>query len=142
MCGILGVVSLNKKLKVDKNLFSSCLNLMDHRGPDDTGIFINNKTILGHKRLSIIDLSNKGSQPMFSSDNSATIIYNGEIYNFKELKKFLILKGFKFNSKTDTEVLLNGLIYEGIDFLKKCNGMFAFAFYNKKKMSFYLLETD
>ena len=136
MCGILGVVSLNKKLKVDKNLFSICLNLMDHRGPDDSGIFINNKTILGHKRLSIIDLSNKGSQPMFSYDNSATIIYNGEIYNFKELKKFLILKGFKFNSKTDTEVLLNGLIYEGIDFLKKCNGMFAFAFYNKKKNEF------
>ena len=138
MCGILGIVSLNNKLKVDKNQFSNCLELMNHRGPDHSEIFENSKTILGHKRLSIIDLSKKGSQPMFSSDKSSVIIYNGEIYNFKELKKFLIAKGFKFNSKTDTEVLLNGLIYEGIDFLKKCNGMFAFAFYNKKKNEFLL----
>jgi asparagine synthase (glutamine-hydrolysing) len=136
MCGILGIVSLKKQLEVNKNLFSNCLELMNHRGPDHSGIFINNKTILGHKRLSIIDLSKKGSQPMFSSDKSAILIYNGEIYNFKELRKFLTIKGFKFKSKTDTEVLLNGLIYEGIEFLKKCNGMFAFAFYNKKKNEF------
>jgi asparagine synthase (glutamine-hydrolysing) len=136
MCGILGIVSLNKQLEVNKNLFSNCLELMNHRGPDHSGIFFNNKTILGHKRLSIIDLSKKGSQPMYSSDKNSILIYNGEIYNFKELRKFLIIKGFKFISKTDSEVLLNGLIYEGIEFLKRCNGMFAFAFYNKKKNEF------
>ena len=138
MCGILGIVSLNNQLEINRNLFSDCLELMNHRGPDHSGIFANNKTILGHKRLSIIDLTKKGVQPMISSDKSAVLIYNGEIYNFKELKKFLINKGFKFNNKTDSEVLLNGLIYEGINFLKRCNGMFAFAFYNKKKNEFLL----
>ena len=70
---------------------------------------------------------------MFSQEKSSVITYNGEIYNYKELKSDLIKKGFKFKNKTDTEVLLNGLIDQGPSFINKCNGMFAFAYYNKKK---------
>lgn len=140
MCGIFGEISFNKNLKVNKNHFINCLNLMNHRGPDDSDIFIDNKFAFGHKRLSIIDLSKKGRQPMMSCDKSSLITFNGEIYNYKELKKLLLLKGFKFNSNTDTEVLLNGLIYEGSSFIKRCNGMFAFAYYNKNNNEFLLFR--
>ena len=80
----------NKNLKVNKNHFINCLNLMDHRGPDDSDIFIGNKFAFGHKRLSIIDLSKKGRQPMISYDKSSLITFNGEIYNYKNLKIFII----------------------------------------------------
>ena len=79
MCGIFGLIALDEKLKIDKNHFKNCLNLMEHRGPDDSDILINNKIAFGHKRLSIIDLSSKGRQPMLSYDKSSVITYNGEI---------------------------------------------------------------
>tara|TARA_B100000963_G_scaffold186448_1_gene162080 strand:+ start:5060 stop:6994 length:1935 start_codon:yes stop_codon:yes gene_type:complete len=140
MCGIFGIISLSKKINIDKNNFQLSLNHMVHRGPDDSGSFMNEKFAFGHRRLSIIDLSKKGKQPMFSYDKSSIITYNGEIYNYQELKKFLIIKGFKFQNNTDTEVLLNGLIFEGPKFIDRCNGMFSFAYYNKKKNEFFLFR--
>ena len=140
MCGILGKISLNENLKINKSYFLKSLSLLNHRGPDDEGYFINNNIAFGHKRLSIIDLSKGGVQPMFSADKSSVICYNGEIYNYKELKNSLKEKGYKFNNKTDTEVLLNGLIHEGPKFIEKCNGMFAFAFHNKRKKISYIFR--
>ena len=140
MCGIFGIISLSKKINIDKNNFQLSLNHMVHRGPDDSGSFMNEKFAFGHRRLSIIDLSKKGKQPMFSYDKSSIITYNGEIYNYQELKKFLIIKGFKFQNNTDTEVLLNGLIFEGPKFIDRCNGMFSFAYHNKKKNEFLLFR--
>ena len=132
MCGIFGEISIKGKLKTDKRKFLESLKLLSHRGPDNFGFFFNNEIYLGHKRLSIIDLSKKGKQPMFSADKKHMIIFNGEIYNYKELKEDLIQKGFKFHNDTDTEVLLNGIIDQGAKFVNKCNGMFAFAYYNFK----------
>ncbi len=140
MCGILGKISLNENLTINKSYFLKSLSLLNHRGPDDEGYFINSNIAFGHKRLSIIDLSKGGVQPMFSSDKSSVICYNGEIYNYKELKNSLKQKGYKFNNKTDTEVLLNGLIHEGPEFIEKCNGMFAFAFHNKRKKISYIFR--
>ena len=140
MCGIFGSIVLKKNFKVNKRLFLNSLALISHRGPDDEGYFINDKIAFGHKRLSIIDLSKRGHQPMFSHNKSSIITFNGEIYNFKELKKDLIFKGYKFKNKTDTEVLLNGLIDQGPNFITKCNGMFAFAFYNKNTKISYIFR--
>ncbi len=140
MCGIFGSISINKNLQINRKLFLKSLSLLSHRGPDDEGHFINNKIAFGHKRLSIIDLSKGGHQPMFSNNKSSVITYNGEIYNYNELKDDLKYKGYKFQNKTDTEVLLNGLIDEGPKFVTKCNGMFAFAFYNKNTRSSYIFR--
>lgn len=140
MCGIFGSITLKKNFKIDKRLFLNSLALISHRGPDDEGYFINDKIAFGHKRLSIIDLSKRGHQPMFSHNKSSLITYNGEIYNFKDLKRDLKFKGYKFKNKTDTEVLLNGLIDQGPNFITKCNGMFAFAFYNKNTKISYIFR--
>ena len=140
MCGIFGNISISKNLKNNKKFFLKSLSLLSHRGPDDEGYFLNDQIAFGHKRLSIIDLTKNGKQPMFSQEKSSVITYNGEIYNYKELKSDLIKKGFKFKNKTDTEVLLNGLIDQGPSFINKCNGMFAFAYYNKKKKVSYIFR--
>ena len=111
MCGIFGQISINQNLlKTNKSEFKKCLSHLSHRGPDDSGVYFDSKISFGHKRLSILDLSKKGKQPMFSKSKKHILIYNGEIYNFKELKKNLEKKGLKFYSKTDTEVLLQGII--------------------------------
>ena len=128
MCGIVGLIS-NKE--IDKEKFNSLVTRLDHRGPDDKGVFFDNKIALGQTRLSIIDLSKEGHQPMISQDEKYVITYNGEIYNFAEIKKDLLLKGYVFKSKTDTEVILNGFIEYGEKIVEKFNGMFAFAIYDK-----------
>ena len=105
--------------------------LLDHRGPDDSG-FINHKNLLlGHTRLSIIDTSNLGSQPM-SVDGRYWIIYNGEIYNYKTLREELLLKKYKFYSNSDTEVVLNAYKEWGVDSFQKFNGEWSFAILDKK----------
>lgn len=130
MCGILGSYSNFNHLET----FNSALAKLSHRGPDDFGIKIvenNNSTlILGHKRLSIIDLSNRGHQPMNSNDSRYTIVYNGEIYNYKEIRQELISIGFSFVTETDTEVLLTAWSVWNKDCLSKLIGMFAFAVYD------------
>ncbi len=129
MCGINGIIF--KKSKTDFSKIIKMNALLDHRGPDDRG-FINHKNLLlGHTRLSIIDTSNLGSQPM-SVDGRYWIIYNGEIYNYKTLREELILKKYKFYSNSDTEVVLNAYKEWGVDSFQKFNGEWSFAILDKK----------
>jgi asparagine synthase (glutamine-hydrolysing) len=127
MCGIFGVVS---KEKIELNRSKKLLSLINHRGPDSQSIEVIKDTIhLGHVRLSILDLSKAGQQPMWSRCGNYCIVYNGEVYNFKELAKKYKLLNLRSNS--DTEVILELLAEKGSDIIKELNGMFAFALYNK-----------
>ncbi|PIR89051.1 MAG: asparagine synthase (glutamine-hydrolyzing) [Candidatus Harrisonbacteria bacterium CG10_big_fil_rev_8_21_14_0_10_40_38] len=133
MCGIAGIVDL-KNRQVDKSILRAMTESIAHRGPDGEGYFFENGIGLGHRRLSIIDLSSAGSQPM-KGKNGSVITYNGEIYNYIELKKELKSKDYK--SKTDTEVLLKAYEKWGIECPKKLNGIFAFAIWDKKQNKFF-----
>ena len=132
MCGILG---FNWQ---DEQLAKSLAKLLKHRGPDDSGVYTSDKVSLGHTRLSIIDLSKKGKQPVHNLGKDLWITFNGEIFNFPEIKKELELKGYEFKSKTDTEVLLLGYQEWGYKVLDKLNGQFAFCIYDKKKNKLFL----
>jgi len=145
MCGIIGLYT--KKFNLTNQLGKKMLRAISHRGPDNEGLKLFNtkashyspnkyNLLLGHRRLSIIDLSSQGNQPMSSSDQRYFITYNGEIYNFQELKKDLVSRGYIFHSNTDTEVLLNLYIEFGPECLKKLQGFFSFCIYdlNKKKL--------
>jgi asparagine synthase (glutamine-hydrolysing) len=137
MCGILGVFSK----KIDTDRFSRSLELMNHRGPDDNGIFnLSQDLLFGHKRLSIQDLSMAGHQPMQTSCQRYTIVFNGEIYNFKELKNDLRSKGYFFNSDSDTEVILYMFKEYGVDCINLLNGDFAFAVYDKIEKELYIVR--
>ena len=127
MCGIVGIVD-----KKEFHQIFELMKLISHRGPDDSGVFCEDGVAFGHLRLSIVDLSPLGHQPMISLDGNYIIIYNGEIYNHLELKDDLLEKGYVFNGKSDTETLLNGFVEYGVDVLNKLNGIFAFAIYCKK----------
>jgi asparagine synthase (glutamine-hydrolysing) len=131
MCGICGFVQAKSGL--DKRAVEKMMKLMKHRGPDDEGMHLEDKVGLGHVRLSIIDLSAKGHQPMPNDDESLWIVYNGEIYNYIELREELKEKGATFKSKTDTEVLLKAYEHWGEKCLARLNGMFSFIIYDKKK---------
>ena len=137
MCGIVGFISKKNFNSFKRMLPQAALNLQ-HRGPDDEGFFYDEKIGIGlaHRRLSIIDLSRAGRQPMTSDDVS--IIYNGEIYNFKDIRKTLEGYGHKFKSNTDTEVVLKAYIQWGVDCLKKFIGMFAFAIWDSRKKRLFL----
>lgn len=138
MCGIFGASFQNKPISHD--LFSESLELIHHRGPDSTGKFFDDASFIafGHKRLSIIDLTDHGSQPMSSIDKKYQIIFNGEIYNFSEIRTKLKSFGYKFFSSSDTEVLLNAYIEWGAEAVKKFRGMFSFAIYDKSKKIIFL----
>ena len=126
MCGIL----FHKKTNLNKSLFIKNLKELNHRGPDDSAYYFINDVAIGHNRLSIIDTSKKGQQPMFSKCNRYSITFNGEIYNFLSLRNELKLKGYEFTSNTDTEVLLNGFIEYKYKILEKIDGIFAFVIYD------------
>ncbi|MBU4352928.1 MAG: asparagine synthase (glutamine-hydrolyzing), partial [Nanoarchaeota archaeon] len=132
MCGIVGF-NWN-----DKQLLKKMSDTIIHRGPDQFGYFEDKGISLGHRRLSIIDLSEKAKQPMFNEDNSIVLVYNGEIYNFKELRKELQKKGHKFNSETDSEVVLHAYEEYGENCVLKFNGMFAFAIWDSKNQKLFL----
>ncbi len=127
MCGISGFVNCG-----NADLLECMNNSIVHRGPDDAGLkwFEDSNTGLAHRRLSIIDLSPAGHQPMCNELSGSWIVFNGEIYNYKELREELASEGVRFRSQTDTEVLLYAYLYWGQDCLKKLNGMFAFAIYD------------
>ncbi len=137
MCGIVGIVDFQQKTMNDKVL-DTMLHVQRHRGPDYTGKWLNDNVALGHNRLSIIDLSERGHQPMFSADKSVAIVFNGEIYNFKSLRNELLEKGYQFDSDTDTEVIIYGYKAYGVDIVKRLNGMFAFCIYDISKKLFFL----
>ena len=123
MCGIAGF-NWNSEEKL-----SSMLDSMSYRGPDDEGYYFSEEISFGHKRLSIIDLSSAGKQPMLDKESNNLISYNGEIYNFQSIKDMLTSKGVKFETKTDTEVLLKGYSYWGPEIINKLIGMFSFVIY-------------
>ena len=131
MCGICGIINY-ENTPVLINSISEMMKIMKHRGPDDEGVYISDNIGLGFVRLSILDLTPAGHQPMISDDGDYVLIYNGEIYNYIELRDNLKLKGHKFKSDSDTEVLLTAYIEWGEDVLNLLNGMFAFVIYNKK----------
>lgn len=135
MCGISGYQGWN-----DDELIVKMAEKIKHRGPDDSGVFCseNDKISLAHTRLSIQDTSNAGHQPMISGDGNVVLIFNGEIYNFKELREGLITKGVKFNGNSDTEVILNLYLSEGDTFFSKLNGIFALAIWNGQSQELLL----
>jgi len=140
MCGILGQINYKGNLANHKT-FRKALNLQKHRGPDDEGILkINDHIQFGHQRLSIIDLSPNAKQPMTSSCQNYVIVFNGEIYNFNEIKQELINKGHRFFTTSDTEVLINAFKEYGIKSIDKFIGMFSFAIYDKKNDETYIVR--
>lgn len=136
MCGISGIYKLNRST-VDKGVLSKMTDVIEHRGPDGFGYWFNNEDTVGfgHRRLSIIDLSNAGKQPM--EYMGLTITFNGEIYNYLELKKDLISKGYNFVTETDTEVLLALYHLKGKACLKELDGMFSFAIWDDAKKELF-----
>lgn len=136
MCGIAGIYNFNQS-PVSEIHIRRMMQIQKHRGPDDDGVFIENNIGFGYVRLSIIDLSNAGHQPMEDTSGRYVMIYNGEIYNYIEIKKELNVKGIVFRSNTDSEVLLNAYIQWGEACLHKFNGMFAFAIYDKQKKTIF-----
>ena len=137
MCGITGIINFNKNL-VKETSIRQMMQIMKHRGPDDEGVFLEDNVGFGFVRLSIIDLSSSGHQPMISIDDRYVIVFNGEIYNYIELRKELQNEGIVFKTQTDTEVLLNAYIKWGEDCLHRFNGMFSFIIYDKLKKNIFI----
>jgi asparagine synthase (glutamine-hydrolysing) len=142
MCRIAGVISkqLNKN-QLQVKIATMC-SALQHGGPDDEGFFGDDNAgcAFGHRRLSIIDLSNNGHQPMPDVNKKAWITFNGEIYNYLELKRHLVKLGARFNSNSDTEVIIQAYLYWGIAAFKRLRGMFAFALYDTEKALTYLVR--
>lgn len=140
MCGLLGIVDYEKS--VSTSLFNEMLNSLKHRGPDDEGVEIFSldscSIFLGHRRLSIIDISSNGHQPMLYEH--LAIIYNGEVYNFKDIRQDLIAEGYSFDSNSDTEVILKSYHFWGIDCVERFRGMFAFAIYDSKQQEIIIFR--
>jgi asparagine synthase (glutamine-hydrolysing) len=131
MCGIVGFKLFSSNGKENSTQLKSAIVALGNRGPDTNGLYIHDQVGLGHTRLSIIDTSKNGNQPMTDPSGRYTLVFNGEIYNFKELRKEL--SPVEFSSDTDTEVLLHLLIQQGEECLKKLNGFFSFSFYDEKE---------
>jgi len=132
MCGIAGIVSAEAGDRIDPAAIHRMCTAILHRGPDDEGVFVKDGTGLGMRRLSIIDLSG-GHQPVFNEDRTVWVVFNGEIYNFPELRADLMQRGHHFSTHTDTEVIVH--LYEelGADCVNKLRGMFAFALYDERR---------
>lgn len=142
MCGIAGLINLSGRLSREtmKDLATKMCGSFDYRGPDDWGVWVDptGTCALSQQRLSIIDLSPAGHQPMIHENSSSALTFNGEIYNYLELRAELSAKGHRFKSTSDTEVLLAGLVEEGIDFVDKLDGMFAFGHFDPRTKTLLL----
>lgn len=130
MCGFVGFIHGEQVIQ-NKNIMNDMLTTIIHRGPDSDGIYTDDKVTLGFRRLSILDLSELASQPFKSEDENIILVFNGEIYNYTEIREELILNGYEFKTTSDTEVLLKGYIHYGTDILYKLRGMFAFCIWDK-----------
>lgn len=137
MCGICGIYHLERNRLVDQAQLKKMAHTMRHRGPDDEGFFLDQNIGLAHQRLSIIDLSSLGRQPMTNENERFWIVYNGEIYNYLELRQQLVGKGHRFRSHSDTEVLLHLYEEEGAACLHRLNGMFAFAIWDRHERTLF-----
>lgn len=135
MCGILGILS---PTPADRGVFQAALDAISHRGPDGEGRFENDRILLGHRRLAIIDLSHSGDQPMIDPGSGVTIIFNGEIYNYIEVREELRASGVEFRSGSDTEVLLQAYLRWGTEMFSRLNGMWAFAIWDPRSGSLLL----
>ena len=133
MCGINGILHLQSQKKVDERVLTKMRDSLEHRGPDDQGLFIENNIGLGHRRLSILDVSKAGHQPFLSENGRYIMVYNGEIYNFKDFYPELKSNGFDIKTNSDTEVLLKLFELYGTKMLNRLNGMFAFVIWDKKE---------
>ncbi len=137
MCGICGIFNLNGK-PVSPVILRKMTDAIAHRGPDGEGFYIDSFIGLGHRRLAILDLSRAGHQPMVTQNSQIAISYNGEVYNFREIRSELEQMGYEFFSKTDTEVVLNAYTEWGVNCIKRFNGMFAFAIWNKHNQELFI----
>ncbi len=139
MCGIVGIVNYKKDISEQHTIIRNMTKMLSKRGPDEEGLFLDKHCNLGHRRLSIIDIEN-GKQPMSCTVDEVTytIVYNGQIYNTKELRETLLDNGFKFKGHSDTEVLLKSYIFYGKEICKHVNGIFAFAIWNHKKQELFM----
>jgi asparagine synthase (glutamine-hydrolysing) len=138
MCGIVGIFDSQGKRNFDEALFSRMNDSQTHRGPDDAGLHFEPGLALGHRRLSILDLSPAGHQPMKSDDGEVIVVFNGEIYNFMELRAELEAQGISFRSHCDTEVIVKGWQVWGEDCVNRFRGMFAFAIWDRKAETLFL----
>ena len=143
MCGILGYVLDQNVDTLNEEVIKSAIEKIHHRGPDHTGFWFSKdgKLALAHKRLSIIDTSHNANQPLLSSQRNMSIIFNGEIYNYQNLRQELINQNYKFKSTSDTEVILNGYQAWGKNLFKKLEGMFAFAIFDSVSYTHLTLPT-
>jgi asparagine synthase (glutamine-hydrolysing) len=137
MCGINGIFYRKSQHKVDQTVLNKMAAVLDHRGPDEKGFFANHSIGLGQTRLSIIDLTG-GKQPIFNEDGSICVVFNGEIFNYIELKEYLKKKGHKFYTKSDTEVIVHAYEEYGYDFFHHLNGQFAIAIWDRNKTELIL----
>ena len=128
MCGFVGFTN---KINDASIVLGKMMDRIKHRGPDSDGKYVDEQIAMGFRRLSIIDLSDQGSQPIFNEDKSLVLTFNGEIYNYKDLREELVASGHKFYTHTDSEVLIHGYEQWGEDMLDKLRGMFAFVIFNK-----------
>ena len=135
MCGICGFTG---EIINNENVLYNMTQLITHRGPDSSGFYIDNNISMGFRRLSIIGIEETGNQPIYNEDKTLVITFNGEIYNYKDLKEELLSFGHSFYTKTDTEVLIHAFEQWGEDMLSHLRGMFAFAIYNKKDNSLFM----
>ncbi|MBC7331285.1 MAG: asparagine synthase (glutamine-hydrolyzing) [Synergistetes bacterium] len=138
MCGIYGIFKLGGELSFDPEGFKNAGELICHRGPDAAGVYFDKAVALGHRRLSIIDLSEAANQPMSDEEGNTWVVFNGEIYNFLEERERLEKKGFRFRTRSDTEVLLALYKERGVSLLERLRGMFAFCIYDKANQVLFL----
>lgn len=134
MCGFVGFAN---KIDNSNKVLCDMLDAIKHRGPDAEGTYIDDDIALGHRRLSIIDVSDTGNQPLYSEDGTKVLVFNGEIYNYMDIRNELISKGYKFRTKTDSEVLIHGYTEYGKDLLSKLRGMFSFVVWDKTKKELF-----
>ena len=137
MCGLFGALSFNDN-PINSNHAQSMSARVAQRGPDDSGEFFDGPVMLGHRRLAIIDLSPAGHQPMHDCSKRYSIVFNGTIYNYPALREILIGKGFKFNSHSDTEVIINAYACWGEACVEQLHGMFAFAIWDSRQRKLFL----
>ena len=140
MCGINGILHLQSQKKIDERVLVKMRDSLEHRGPDDKGLFIENNIGFGHRRLSILDVSLAGHQPFLSENGRYVMVYNGEIYNFKEFYPELKSNGFDIRTTSDTEVLMKLFQLHGLKMLNRLNGMFTFAIWDKLEKKLTLVR--
>ena len=137
MCGITGKLNFSSQDPIDIELINRMCNVIRHRGPDDSGIYLHHNVGLGMRRLSIIDLD-KGKQPISNEDKTVWVVFNGEIYNFLELRKELESKNHIFRTNSDTEVIVHLFEEYGEACVNKLRGMFAFALWDQKEQKLFI----